>query len=359
MWKAVFAQEWLLLIRNKALLAGIGLLLAAGFYGIFYGHSFVRQQKSVLYEVDTAQANRTRQHLAKYGADTTTKEGKRDYRFAHDAYLSDWNTQKMVYYPPSAFAALSIGQKDNYPYYHNLWLLNNVYNSKLQEIRNPDKLLAGNFDLAFVLIYLVPLWIIAFSYNVLSSERENRTDVLLKIYSSSLSGIITYKLLFRFALTLGIVLLLSVTGLVVNRIYLKEWPGILGWLSMSLLYKAFWFSLVLLVVSFRGSSAGSALVLMAAWLVLLLFIPSAINYLISSAETDTERVGLVTTYRDGNTTLWETPQQEIIATFQQTTPQFDSRRYPVLDSANVRFAAYMELSQRQNNAAGEKVDSSL
>jgi ABC-2 type transport system permease protein len=357
MWKAIFIQEVLLLKRHQALIAGMVLFLVAGVYGIYYGHTFVRQQQQVLYAVDTAQANRITQHLANYNADTTTKEGKNEYQLACDAYMSDWNTQKMVYYQPTAFTALSIGQKDNYPYYHNLWLLNNVYTNPLEEIRNPDKLLIGNFDLAFVLIYLLPLWIIAFSYNVLSAEKENRTDILLKIYSPSLPHVVAHKLVFRFLITGGAVLLLGVVGFLVNRIPItSQWSSMLAWLLVSLFYTSFWFLLVYWVVSFGSSSTWSALTLMATWLVLLLLIPSILNYYLSTLNSDTERVTLVTVDRDEDDKLWELPAGEIIASFHKAVPTFSPPIFPVVDSANQRFAAFIELSQRQNNAAGEAID---
>jgi ABC-2 type transport system permease protein len=40
------------------------------------------------------------------------------------------------------------------------------------ELPNPVNLLAGNFDLAFVLIYLFPLLLIVFCYGLFSAERE-------------------------------------------------------------------------------------------------------------------------------------------------------------------------------------------
>lgn len=40
------------------------------------------------------------------------------------------------------------------------------------EVFNPELALAGRFDLAFVLVYLVPLFLIALLYDQVSSERQ-------------------------------------------------------------------------------------------------------------------------------------------------------------------------------------------
>lgn len=174
MIKHIFQYEWLLLRRDKFRMATLLFMLLVGFYALYYGHSFQQKQMATVYSLDTAYKNRVQKQIENYAADTSTKEGKSAYENAHDPFMNEWYTHPVIFKKPSALQALSIGQSDNQPFYNEIWLYNdNIYTSKQLELRNPDKLLAGNFDLAFVLIYLVPLLIIAFSYSVFSQDKES------------------------------------------------------------------------------------------------------------------------------------------------------------------------------------------
>ena len=46
------------------------------------------------------------------------------------------------------------------------------------EVESPLNLMVGRFDLTFVVIYLLPLLVLALSFNVLSEEREQGTLAL-------------------------------------------------------------------------------------------------------------------------------------------------------------------------------------
>ncbi len=335
-------------------------LLSSGFYSLFYGRSFAVRQQNVLNSIDTTEAGRVQRHLALYAnVDTLTFTGKQDYMFSNDAYLSDYRMQKTVYNPISPFAALSIGQKDVFPYYFNVYILNNIYTSKLQEIRNPSVLLAGNFDLAFVIIYLFPLFIIAFGFSVLSSEKDTHTFSLLKIHAVSINAILFYKILFRFALLSVCIVLLSVCGFILNGGIALSWQLMLGWILTNFLYIGFWFALVYFIASLNLTSSFNAVILISFWILFLLFIPSAINYIISQKEDDPESLELISADRDGDNDIWKLPFRETIAQFHKVAPQFDSRAYPVKDSSETRFMAYMELSQIQKNKIGEKLDQKM
>ena len=65
------------------------------------------------------------------------------------------------------------------------------------ELENPQRLLSGRLDLAFVLIYLYPLLILAISYNLLSAEQEQGTLALLLSQPVSLRTVILAKVAVR------------------------------------------------------------------------------------------------------------------------------------------------------------------
>lgn len=143
------------------------------------------------------------------------------------------------------------------------------------EIVNPQKLLSGNLDLAFVFIYLLPLFIIAMGYGLVSGEKENGSYPLLDTGAVSLSRLFACKMLFRFVLAAVPVVLLTLLAVRINGASLN---GLfVSWLSVSLLYVALWCAVVFLVASFNKSSAFNAVALLGVWLFFLMVVPAFIN----------------------------------------------------------------------------------
>jgi len=352
----VFKNEWRLFTRNKAMLAAAILLFSCGIYAIQYGHTFNQRQLNVLHTIDTSQASKEQRYLTYYNADTTTKEGKTNYKYAQDAYMSDWFAQKPLYKKPTPFASLSIGQNDNQAYYYKAWILNNIYSNKMQEIRNPDKLLAGNFDLSFVFLYLFPLFIIAFGYNALSDEKEKGTYNLLKVQGQTISHFIFNKFLFQFMVVAVLATLLTGIAVVWNSISINDNSfKIISWWGISVVYVSFWYALLYAIISFNKSSSINALVLVSSWVLFLLFIPAMVNYFIQIKYPENERLSMIQADRSGDYKIWELTRKIKIDSFYAMLPQYKTA--PVTDTNTVDFPAYMEISQRSNNAEGAKYDS--
>ena len=75
--------------------------------------------------------------------------------------------------------------------------------------------MVGRFDLAFVVVYLLPLLVLALSFNVLSEEREQGTLALTLSQPVSARGVVAAKLAFRALLVVGMVLAVSLAGILV------------------------------------------------------------------------------------------------------------------------------------------------
>src|SRR4030095_593469 len=104
-------------------------------------------------------------------------------------------------------SALSVGQSDLYPYYFKVSRQSKQTFVTNDEIENPTNLLAGRFDLSFVIIYLLPLLILALSYNLISAEREQGTLAMMMSQPVALRSFVAGKVGLR-----GIVVLLLAIG---------------------------------------------------------------------------------------------------------------------------------------------------
>ncbi len=351
----ILAYEWLYFIRRKTMWISWLMMLAAGLYAIHFGHSFLSGQQHIITTLDTSYNNRLEKQLKNFRTDTSSALSREAYEDAHDPFMNEWLTKPLVRKIPSGLQGLSIGQSDHQPFYFGLWIYNdNVYTTRNQEIRNPDKLLAGNFDLSFVVIYLFPLLIIAYGYNMVSHDREQRTLRLLLSQGISVDRLIAGRLLFRFLLILFLFVLLSAIGGYAVGVHASS--RIVQWLITGTLYISFWFSLLFAVVRSVFSSALSGILLIGLWIGIVLVIPSAVNTTI--VHKDPEGVEMSDAEREYGGHLWELwqePGSRLTDTLMQVKPEWN--RWVIRDTNKVKSIAYSYLSILHVNQIGWQADS--
>ncbi|WP_103070293.1 DUF3526 domain-containing protein [Aquimarina sediminis] len=190
------------------------------------------------------------------------------------------------YYPrvaamtPQPLAFVATGQADLFTHYIKPTVSGDDFALNFTEMTSPVQLLFGNFDLAFVVVYLLPLLIIAFSYNVLSSEKESGSLRLLASQPIDIRKWVLQKLVLRF-FWLSILVLISL--LLVFAFLNINWSSIItilpGLFTLILSYMLFWFALSFLVNLFVDSSAKNAISLLGLWVLFVLLVPSILNQL--------------------------------------------------------------------------------
>jgi ABC-2 type transport system permease protein len=266
MIKAIFIIEWKGFYRTPLLIASYIFLLFTGLYAIHYGNKEIGKQRSIIQLVEEKGNRQFDSLLRGFAADTTQPLGKKAWRDVAEPRYS-WYTQKYpVVFNPSPLAALSLGLRDIFPYYqelqsHSLYM--QVFKS---EISNPEKLLTGNLDLAFVLIFLFPLFIIGLGYDIVSGEKESGVYAVIKTQAVSFNKVVLVKLLFRFVLVALPAMVLCIIG-----------KASLLWSIITLLYIAFWHTVVYFTASLNKNSAFNAMALVSVWLLFLIVLPALFN----------------------------------------------------------------------------------
>jgi ABC-2 type transport system permease protein len=202
--------------------------------------------------------------------------------------------------PPAPLASLSIGQSDLLPAYFRMTLDSKETVLAATELENPDRLLTGRFDLAFVVIYLYPLLILALSYNLLSVEKEQGTLALALSQPLSLRTLLLAKVGLRalvfLVIVVGFALVTSVaTGL---RLASGSTFGLFAaWVVIVAAYGAFWFAIALAVTALGRSSSTNAMLLAGIWLLLTVLAPSALNLVTTTLYPVPSRVEMVQAFR--------------------------------------------------------------
>lgn len=204
--------------------------------------------------------------------------------------------------PTAPLGPVALGQSDLFPSQFQVTGQSRVVFMNPSDIESPWHLLSGHFDLAFVIVYLLPLLIFALSYNLLSAERENGTLRLLLSQPLRLRTLLAGKLTVRAAVLLGPAVLLPVAVLLVARQVGPTGLGVssgamLWWALLVGAYALFWFALVVAVNAFGASSATNAMVLVIAWVLLVLVAPVLLNLAVTQASPAPSRTELATRQR--------------------------------------------------------------
>lgn len=285
MFTRIIKIEWRNLLAEKSffILAVVFAVLLG--YGIYNGGNWIKQreaQSRTLIETQDKELGEKREKVAQ-GFKGSTEPGNFQPNPA-DPYSIGMGLQYAVL-PFASTAVFSIGQADVLPIDAGVTI------STLQRtiaekdgFENPLSFLAGRFDLSFVVVYLLPLFVLAMSFNLLSAERENGTLQLLLANPLKLKNLLTAKFTAQFAIIFGIVSIVSLSGVLLTSDIAAEgfWARVLLWLLLVAVYAAFWFSLAVFINSFGFSSATNAVISSATWLILVLVLPSLLNVAISA-----------------------------------------------------------------------------
>lgn len=298
-------------LSGRAVIAAFLFLILASGYAMFYGKNVIEKQQNIIAEIPNFQSAHFKKQL---------ELNKED--LGNALYYLQFSTTNS----PSDWSAFSIGQRDVNPYNVKVKMLaleGQLYDS---EISNPTNLLYGNFDLAFVIVFLLPLLIIAFCHNLISAEQENGIWNLLRSQPVSIAKIIGWRLSIRF---------LTVTFLTFGLIsascfYLKSAFDIrfIYALLIAFAYLAFWFTLTAFVISFQKSSTFNALSLLGVWIFLTILAPALLNLIISTVLPVSESFEVTVKQREGYHQKWDKSKAETMQKFYEMYPEYKKSTIP-------------------------------
>lgn len=300
MFLFIAKYEWLLLKANKMLLLLAGILVAVLFFALYEGSKRVAFQQETL----TQLAAQEKSDYQLYRAQIASAKSGQHFDGGHFGdptnpfYFGNRMGARYAALLPGPLAILSSGQSDVYPYYYKVTLSKKQALYHNEEPENPQILFNGRFDVSFVIIFLLPLLIIGFTYNVYASEKEGGTLLLLMAQNTPVQGLIACRFLFRYLLFNVFFTLLLVTGLLLfNGKLVAAGTQFLTIVGLTWLYTALWFSLSYWVNSFKKSSGFSATALTGAWLLLVLVVPSLISAVTDAVHPLPSRLALITQTR--------------------------------------------------------------
>lgn len=320
-------------IRSKVAIVGLSFLLLAGLTGILIGKAFIVKQQNKV----AATASYQQKHIAKTVQFENKEMGLLLYylRFAYVNQLQP-------------LTGLSIGQRDVNLGIQQITIRTLEEKKYDSDLNNPAALQMGNLDFSFVLIYLFPLLIITFAYNLLSEEKEEQTWQLLTIQSNKPTKIIFQKLSIRFVFVVSTLLvLLAAAAFILNMPFNAAF---IATILLSLLYVIFWFTLCAWIISWQKNSSINAVSLLSIWLLLTVIAPAVINNFILTKYSVPEALHTAVANRDGYHRKWDESKESTMLKFYAHYPQY--KKY-TLSNKEFSWLWYYAMQQMGDDDAAE------
>ena len=299
--RRVFAHEARLLWADHSLWAVGGLLALLLGFGLYNGLAEVGAREQVLRGIQAQQPQREAALAERLQRVLAGAEKPDPFANPADpASVGSGMGARSALLPYAALAPLALGQSDMQPNYYRVTYRSRASFMDDTELESPWHLLSGPLDAAFVIVYLLPLAVLASSWNLLSAEREQGTLKLLLSQPLTALTLAAGKVALRAAAVLGTVALVLGGVLLWARPELRSAAGVAMLaqaLGIVVAYALFWFALAAAVNALGRSSAFNALAVVAAWVLLVLVLPVVMNLAVSAASPAPSRIELATRTR--------------------------------------------------------------
>ena len=202
--------------------------------------------------------------------------------------------------PPSTWLILGLGVSDQWPDRYRITAHSRRQNLEREDIASPYQLAYGPWDVSTVVVNLLPLVIIALTFNLMSAEREQGLLTLLLVNAGSYRQWIIANALLRSGLAiitvLGIALPFAIySGM--SRGVLETTMRAVAFGSIVIGYGFFWMAVALLVNSGGGTSLMNGLILMGLWLCAVCLVPASVSRVATLLQPVLSKDELITVER--------------------------------------------------------------
>jgi ABC-2 type transport system permease protein len=227
-----------------------------------------------------------------------------------------------VWRAPNDLAFLAPSRGDAVPEVQRIRMLALEAQINDNETANPELLLAGRFDFAFVLLYLAPLVLIALLHDLWSAECEAGRLGALQSLPNASRRLWTPRATLRFG---GVALALLLPLAVGAAIEGTALPRLLAAAGLVLASLGVWALLSLLVARTNAASSTQAAVLAGLWFAIALVIPAAAHLAINRAVPLPDAAEIIRENREEVHAGWDRPKAETMQGFVAHYPEFADR----------------------------------
>lgn len=324
----------------------LGALWMALFVGAATGAARVKHERDILQDLAAERARAISDSKAAAQRYASPSELKIEYhRDPTDAfgYMNYFLVAHAVK-PPLPLGALAAGQADLYPNYMRIDF-NSIFPDAAYDLGNPHELRLGTFDIAFVLIYLMPLALIALTATRLTGEQDSGILRLIAAQPIRPTTVAAAKYL-----AIGIVSVVWVVGgaslaLAMHGQFVASPQLMLVGLAVSL-WVMLWISLAALVATFWRGAIASIVTLIFIWGAMTVLLPAGAALLLEVIHPAPSRIGYIDSSRQAMDGFYG-DEPKVHAAWLAQFPQFATTSPEMIKSAEVKRFARDDYYRRQ------------
>ncbi len=298
--------ELRLMLHSRLARAALLLFFALAALSVVAGCMAVQGQRDALARVEAAHRQDSAALLRKHGA-------------SGDAGANAYALPHLTTNPPSALAFAAFGQRDMQAIALRVRLLGLQAQLYESNQANPEMVMPGRFDFAFVLVYLAPLFIIALMHDLVSAERDSRRLGLLASLPQARASLWWRRIAVRFLMVALACLLPLAAGLALAGVDAAMAAAVA---LTALLYLGFWCALAAMVAMRVRSGAASAAILLASLVTLTMIVPTVAQAVIARQIPVSKGIELALAQRQEVHQGWDLPKGDTFGKFFRTHPEW-------------------------------------
>lgn len=205
--------------------------------------------------------------------------------------------------PPAPLADFAIGSGDLFPTTTKLTGWANPADLFIEyEFGNPTILSMGRFDLTFLVVVILPLVMIAASFDVFTGERERGRAKITAAQAGNIQSSVWKRLFMR-----NVAIWVAFSMIALLAAFVAPTPQMSGarlasfilWIGVSWAYGVFWYSLIAFAVAFGKRSETVAAALFSLWAVFVFAVPAIGGAVAEAAYPPPSRLVFLSEMREG------------------------------------------------------------
>ena len=259
-------------IRSKAKLYSFVFFFLACTYSIISGFNLYNKQIQTIDEVKVVE-HKTIDKVTNWFKSETYGPEDRSWVDVRNPYWAIRYTPTHAYKAPSPLLPLGVGQSEQYGFYHKLSIWSSTMDSDvIEEISNFERLVNGNVDFSFLILYLLPLLLIILLYNIFGLEKDLKINNLILNQIGSYNKWIINRLIFYIFLVSSFVNILLLLVGVINQSIDSD---LLKLVVLVNIYIFILFVTFYYIIKLSNSSFSIAFKMITVWLIFYVIVPGA------------------------------------------------------------------------------------
>ena len=274
----IFSYELNHFLKTKTKVVSYLFFVLACIYSLFNGFQLQDKQLNTIENIKEQETESLAKVLNWFENDLSGPED-RSWVDVTDPYWAIRYSPTYVIKEPSLLLPLGIGQAEQYGYYQKLSIWSSpLDNDIVEEISNYERLINGNIDFSFLILFLLPLLIIILTYNVRGLESDLKFHDLVSVQVGDYKKWVFYRLLFYAVLLLFSVDCLFLSVAIINNVFSYQFFELI---ILSNFYILIYFISFYLIIIKSNGSISVAFKMIALWLTFCVLVPGAVHQYIN------------------------------------------------------------------------------